>query len=219
MKKLILTIAVVVSIFALHISCYAGEVPLEVREAGIQGISIFLKDTRIKGLHRLGFESKADIDDAAIGQGFQVFTIPTDQLLNDLNAEDFQSLATPTNLWQLLVLNGKKANALLTVDLVDGKWTPVEMGASGLAKELSMILEAWPETSGYQYRLIRVYQAKSAFVELSQDDKLIGIVPLTSLNAAIDEQKKGFDPIDIQDAKEVLGKLRPAVRRNVHSEQ
>jgi hypothetical protein len=83
----------------------------------------------------------------------------------------------------------------------------------------SKLLEAWPASSGYQYRLISVYQVNAKFIEVSQGDKVIGLVPLVSSNATMGEPKKEFDPTDIRDAKEVLINLRSAVLRNIQSGQ
>lgn len=220
MKKLFCTMIAVIFIFALHISLsYADEVPPDIRNAAIKGISIFVKDPRMKGLYRLGFESQSDIDYAALVDGFQIFTVPTDKLLNEFDFQDIQSVATPTNQWEFLVVAGNKTNALLTVDLVEGRWTPVGIGSSGLAKKLGKLLEAWPASSGYQYRLIIAYQISAKFIEVSQGDIVIGLIPLLGSNATMGEPKKEFDPTDIRDSKEVLINLRSAVLRNIQSGQ
>ena len=131
------------------------------------------------------------------------------------DSQDFQPLATPTDQWEILVVAGKKANALLTVDFVDGKWMPVGIGAPGLAKKLGNILEAWPASSGYQYRLICLYQISEKFIELSQGGKMIGLIPLVSSNATMGEPQKEFDPANIRDAKEVLINLWSSVLRDI----
>jgi hypothetical protein len=102
---------------------------------------------------------------------------------------------------------------------MNNTWTPVSIGAAGLAKELQAVIEAWPVSSGYSYRLIRVYQAKAEFIELSHSDKVIGIVSLGSLNAAIGARKKVFDPADIRDPIDILSALRPAVQMNLQGFQ
>lgn len=220
MKKLFWTMISIIFVFGLHISlCSAGGVPPEIINAGREGISIFVKDPRMGGLHRLGFESQSDISDAALGDGFQVFTIPTDKLLSNDEPQEYQSLVVPTNQWEFLVVAGKNTNALLTIDLIDGKWAPVGIGASGLAKKLSKLLEAWPVSSGYQYKLISFYQVNAKFVEISQGDTVLGIVPLVSSIATIGEPKKEFDPIDIRDFSEVLKNLRSATLRTTQSGQ
>jgi hypothetical protein len=62
--------------------CPAGGVPAEIRKAAYDGINIFFRDSRMTGLHNLGFTSQSDLDNASAGEGFQVFTIPPDRLLN-----------------------------------------------------------------------------------------------------------------------------------------
>lgn len=220
MKKLYNQLILESLFFILFVPlCFAGEEPLDVRNAADEGIRIFLKDPRMTGLHRLGFESQYDIDYAALGDGFQIFTVPTDKLLNESDSQDIQSLVTPTNQWEFLVIAGNKTNALLTVDLVDGKWTPVGIGSSGLAKKLSKLLEAWPASVGYQYRLIIAYQVNAKFVEILQGDMVIGLLPLLSSNATMGEPTKEFDPTDIREAKDVLNNLRSTVLRNIQSGQ
>jgi hypothetical protein len=208
-----------VFVFILFIPCFttAGESPPDdIKKAAKEGVTTFLKDSRSSHLRRLGFESQTDVDNAELGEGFQIFTIHPDKLLNESASQELHDLVTPTTQWQFLILARGKANALLTVDLVNEKWTPVSIGSSGLAKQLSDLLVAWPATSGYQYRLIRVYQAQSDFIELSQGGKNIGILPLTSLLTAIKRgARKAFNPHDLRDPKEVLSDLRPVVRKNI----
>lgn len=220
MKKLFCTIISVIFIFALHISlCFAGEVPLDIRNAADEGIRIFLKDPRITGLQRLGFDSQSDIDDAELGEGFQIFTIHTDKLIDESDLQDISSLATPTNEWQFLVVTGDNADALLTVDLIDDKWIPVSIGFSGLAKELHRILDVWPASSGYRGRLLRIYHTKSEFIEISQGENVVGIISLTSANVAMGGQINEFNPLDLHDAKEMVKGLRSSVRRAINNGQ
>jgi hypothetical protein len=209
-------------VFALSIPCLAAEDASfgDIKNAAKEGIATFFKDSRSINLHRLGFESQTDIDNAELGDGFQIFTILPARLLNESASQELQHLVTPTKQWQFLILAGGKANALLTVDLVGGKWTPVSMGSSGLARELSAFLAAWPAASGYQYRLIRVYQAKSDFIELSRGGRILGIIALTAaLTASKGGAMEAFDPRDLRDPKEVLSDLRPVVRQNMQLER
>jgi len=205
---------------ALQISVsVAADIPADIKKAADEGINIFLKDPRMTGLQNLGFRSSSEKESAYAGEGFQIFTIPPDRLLNSSFSQDLSNLVVPTNQWQFLVNSNEGAKALLTVDIIDEKWTPVSIGAAGLAKELNMLLKKWPPSQGYQYRLIRVYQAKSDFIELSQAGQVKGIVPLSSLNAVLGGKKKAFDPTDILGSQQVLDTLRPVVQRNIQGAQ
>ncbi len=194
----------------------AAAPPDDINNAARQGIAVLLKESRSSHIGRLGFESQADVDNAELGEGFQVFTIQPDKLLDESSSQELSDLVIPTSQWQFLILAKGNAKALLTVDLVNGKWTPVSIGSAGLARQLSDLLTAWPAASGYRYRLVRVYQAQSDFIELSQAGKKIGILPLTSLLAATKKgERKAFNPRDLRNPKEVLSELRPVVRENM----
>jgi hypothetical protein len=193
----------------------ASDIPSEeIKQAAKQGLVNILKDRRNGNFDKLGFRNQIEIDSADISDGFQVYTINPEKLLNDHIEQDLQSFVTPTGQWQFTVRVGVKAYALLTVDIVDEKWTPVSIGASGIAKEMSNIFETWPASSGYEYRVIRVYQASSNFVEISKRGKILGIIPLSSFLMATADKAHSFDPHDLRDPKEVITKLVPVVKRN-----
>ena len=196
---------------------FAGKAPPDdVRNAAQVGINVILKDSRMGNLHRLGFQSQEDIDSANLGKGFQIFTIPPDKLLNETTPLNLQALVTPTNQWQFLIAAGDKAKALLTVEFVDGKWIPVSIGSAALAKELSDFLDAWPASSGYDYRLIRVFQAKSEFIELTKGGKVIGIVSLSSLSLATSRgEAEAANLRGLRDSNEVLSELKFIVRNHL----
>lgn len=197
-------------------NAFAGDIPSEeIKLAAKQGLVKILKDKRNNGFHRLGFKNEAEIASANIGDGFKIYTIRPEKLLNVPTLQDVRALVSPTGQWQFTVLVGGTAYALLTVDFVDGKWTPVSIGASGLAKELRDILEAWPASSGYEYRMIRVYQASSNLVELSRGGKVHGIIPLSSFLMASTGEVHAFDPHDVRNPEEVLEGLVPVVKRNI----
>lgn len=211
------TICLIVFALSLTGLCIAGSSPPDdVKRAAVDGLKAFVKDGRMGKLRQLGFDTQADIDYSALGKGFQIFTIPPDRLLNGSAPQDIQTLAIPTNQWQFQIVTGDKAKALLTVDIVNGVWTTVSIGSSGLAQQLAGFLASWPPASGYDFRLIRVYQAKSDFIELSKGGKVLGIVPLTSLLAATSGgSATAYDPRSLRDPNEVLSNLRPVVKRNL----
>ena len=220
MKKIyyLLTVLLVLvfSLSALRLANAGDDPSDEIKNAAKVGVNEILKDKRNSGLHQLGFMSQDEIDSADMGDGFQIYTITPDKLLNETNPQDLHSLVVPTHQWQFMVVSGIKAYALLTIDFLDGKWKPVSIGSSDLAKELSDILKVWPASSGYEYKLIRIYQANSNFIELSQRGKVLGIIPLTSLLAATTGvTEHGFNPRDLCDSKEVLNGLRPIIKRNL----
>lgn len=199
----------------------AGGIPsTEVVIAAREGLTTFLHEINTQNLDRFGFYSQGDITGAELGMAFQVFTIPPDKILNyDPSISDLSSMIVPTNLWQFLIISYGNPKSLLTVDFFNDQWTPVSIGASGLAMQLSKIIEAWPASAGYQYRLIKVYQAKSDLLEISLGDQVIGIVPLLSARMALGFEKRDFDPLDLGNSRNILINLMPAVEKNIQEER
>ena len=95
---------------------------------------------------------------------------------------------------------------------MDGIWQAVSIGSSGLAEQLKDVLQAWPRTERYNYRLIRVYQATTDLMELSLGKKQLGFVPFSSARISLDLKDRGFDPLERFSGEELLESLRPTVR-------
>jgi hypothetical protein len=96
------------------------------------------------------------------------------------------------------------------VDRVNGEWTAVSLGASGLADQLTAMLGRWRLASS-QLRLIRVYQANADVMEIAKDGTVIGYVPFLSARIALGAPGP-FDASDVWDGADVVGRLRPVVR-------
>ena len=206
--------------FCLALPCLAadGGVPLDdIKKAATEGLNDLLKGRQFdKHFQDLGFESQSDIDDAELGEGFQIFTIHPDQLLDETAPHDLQSLVVPIGEWQFIIFAKGKAKSILTIRFFNGKWTIVGIGPSGLAIEIAKFMAVWPSSSDYQFRFIKVYQAQSSFIELFKKGKAVGIVPLTSLSTLMTGKvPEEFNPSDIRDSKEALSLLRPLVKQNI----
>jgi hypothetical protein len=189
-----------------------GAPPAEVVSAAEKGMTVFVKGAEGKSLRLLGLSSAEKAQAAGLGQGFQVYAASPDGLLAGKASRTLDSIAEATNLWQFLVLTDGKAASLLTVDFFKGAWTPVSIGSAGLAAEMVALLNKWPASSGYGYKLIRVYQAKSDFMAIFQGANLVGIIPFTSARIAMGLEDTAFDPLDLHDSAGALVKLTPAVK-------
>jgi len=198
----------------------ANETPsTEVVVAAVEGLNTFLHEINAHNSGGFGFSSQADVAGAELGVAFQVFTIRPDKILSyDPSISDLSSMIVPTNQWQFLIISQGKPKSLLTVDFFEGQWTAVSIGASGLAMQLSKITEAWPASDGYSCKLIKVYQAKSDLLEILRGDTVIGVVPLFSARIALGFEKKDFDPLDLQDSKNIVINLKPIVEKSLQQE-
>jgi hypothetical protein len=211
MKHIISSLALIVlALIFFSTACSASDVPDDIRKAADNGINIFFKDSRMTGLNNLGFNNQADLDSAYAGEGFQLYAISSDRLLNESFVQDLSAMAVPTNQWLFIVHSTDGPRALLTVDIMNSKWTPVSIGAAGFARELSAIMTAWPESDGYSYRVIRVNEAGAIFVELSQGGNIVGLVP-PGLRDGV------YGPSAIKTSIDVLPDLKRSVEENIRA--
>jgi hypothetical protein len=162
---------------------------------------------------RIGIASEKNALESTIGAGFQVYTI-TPRRFKDIGSNSLSDLAVPTNLREFIVMNQGQAKAIIRVDVTDGGWKAVSIGAAGLAGELLRTIDAWPVSSGYSLRLIRVYQATCEFIEVSKGTAVVGIVPLISTRAALGLDTNTFDPAVVYDEKSVVAQIRAIVSAN-----
>ena len=217
-KRLLRNAIFLLAFFVLFYSwsVYADGGPSEdVRRAANEAMKGFLSPDRLDDLRELGFESKADINKAILGEGFEIFTIPPDALLDDTRLQDLHSLITSTNQWSFLVRANDEPKMVVTVGLSKGKWEPVSFGASGFAKVMSLFLNEWPKSSGYRFRYVKVYQANSSFIELSKGKEVIGIVPGQNLTGLLTGTvPEGHDPKKLLKKEHILQALRDAVKKN-----
>ncbi|HEY5973693.1 MAG TPA: hypothetical protein VIU41_03035 [Geobacteraceae bacterium] len=204
-------------IYVMSVSCLAtaGDAPpdgfKEVAKREITSLNVF----SIQSIHDLGFESLSDIEKVGLGKGFEIFTINPDKLLDETSSQDFQSLVSTTNVWYFPLVVEGRSKSLLKLRFTEGKWFPSGMGSSKMAKEMADFMEAWPASAGYHFRYIRVFQASSDFIELSQNGKLLGLFSLFSLTRTPGRVAGAFTSSDLLNPKVVLLELRPSVRSNI----
>jgi hypothetical protein len=186
-------------------------------QAAETGLVVFVKDPRMKNLDRLGFGGRAAIDDATLGRGFRIYTIPPQTILDEKVGLDFYAGAVPTTQWQFLVKAQGKATSLLTVDRMGDQWQTISMGSAGLAEQLERLMDAWPSSAGYDYRLIRIYQATSDFLAISQNSEVLGIIPMTSGRIAMGLKSEALNTTDLRSSEEISKNIRQTVRINMQS--
>jgi len=192
--------------------------PQEVTEAASRGLEDFIKKKPQRALYRHGFADRQEIETAFLGEGFHVYTILPDEFLKEDPNQNLDELLIPTNIWQFIILSHQKSKAVLSVDKFRNQWMAVSIGSAGLAKQLQKAIEAWPESDGYSWKLVRIYQARSDFVAIYQNDVFLGLVPLTSARVAMVLQKLDFFPLELHSLSEMMRILRPIVRDNLRTQ-
>lgn len=193
--------------------------PAEVLQAATEGIPLFLGNSSPEELSRFGFADLAEVKAASIGEAFSVYTITPDNILRRNEIHALAAIAEPTGSWQVLVYSAQSPACLVTVDRVNGRWEAVSIGSSGLARQLHNFIQSWSRADGYGYQLIRIYQARSDFLELHRANAYLGIVPLVSARMAMGLEKARFDTTDFYTPMDVIYSIAPVVSENLKSSQ
>jgi hypothetical protein len=187
--------------------------PPEALDAAKAAIGAFFGNADQEKLENFGFNNHEEFKNAYIGDGFKVYFLHPGTVLNTIHASSLLSIAIDTNNWQFLILSIRGVACLVTVDYIDNQWIAVSVGGAGLAKQLHEMIQTWPKSDGYEVALIKSLQAKSDFLEVYQDKKQIGIVPLTSVNIALN-RANGENTMMLK-ADDILETLSPVVKQNL----
>lgn len=131
LKRLSPFVLLLLFIVSGSIGLVAGDTPpADVLKAAQKGIC----DFRAAETSRVDAgQSRADImmvENGEIQNGFQVYTLSPNHLVKKAN---FGKILTPTGLWRFVVTNEGAPISLITVAVVQGKWTAV-----------SWAVPAWP---------------------------------------------------------------------------
>ena len=194
---------------------YEGTVPDKVWEAAYNGLTPFLKSIPVQDLVHYGFPAGTGFEDISLGKPYRVHTILPEKLLHYSTNQDIRSLVTTTAMWFFPVLQKGEPRTILTVDLMDGEWQAVAIGSSGLMEQLYNMEQRWSDRNNYKRILVRVFQARSDIMLVSDGDEL-SIAPFGSAIIALGIEKSDPDAIKLYQVPEIMEKLVPVVQENVN---
>ena len=181
----------------------------DIPKAAEKGMVAFLANPEITGSKKSPIAAVKSAD-MTLGAGFHIHTIAP-----ALEAENgsLDALAVPTGHWRFLMLSGNQPVGMLTVVNIDGEWRAVSIGGAGIAGELFQVMNRWPAGEGYTYRFIRIFQARSDFIEISRNNRLSGFVPLSS--SRISFQMPGqFDAAALMRNSEIFPQLKDIMSKH-----
>lgn len=139
------------------------------REAAQRALSALAEHAVRNGNRRLpdrifSVDSPSALRDATIGYGFEVYLIDPDSLLA---GNDIDKSLRRTGVWRFLVLLGDRSIGLVTVARMKGRWEAVQVGAAGLAEDISNAVSGYVGApSSPQLRFIRSEQGMADFIEV-----------------------------------------------------
>lgn len=142
----------------------------------------------------LGFCTPQEWEMAVLGDGFPIYTVEGDKLLKrgGDGTHSMRHLVTPTKEWYFMINADNRAVAMLFVGEINGEWQVTGIGHSGIANEMDEMLAIWNKEKGYAFRFVRIYEARSDFLEVyeSESDLLnkadpTGYAPFLSARVAL----------------------------------
>lgn len=146
-------------------------------QAAEKGLPVFLESIPKNDIAGYGFNSQEEINQAELGNPFQVFTIqPAD--LEKYGEIKVSGMLKDTGEWYVPILVNKEFRVLLTVSLINEKWQAVGISGAGLAAEigkfhtdihkLKVQAGAFEETS---LKFVRVFQAFSDLMHIQAGEQ------------------------------------------------
>lgn len=190
---------------------WAEEVPAEVRAAAESGFKSLLQKIPGEALAYFNFNNLGEVEKSVLGEPFRMFTIPPELILNYSGSDmAVEKMISPTPIWIFPVVADGKVRTFITVDLVGGEYQAVSIGSSSLAKEWASVVEKWPPSAGYKHTFVRIYQATSDFILLSQDGQAGGMVALQAARVSL-----GLGGGEIYNPAQILSALKNPVMENI----
>jgi hypothetical protein len=201
MQKILFCLAAILLFFSV---ANAQEPPQEVKLPAEAGLPHFLSLIPPEERSSYGFTKDEALDQAYLGEPFNLHTITPPALLGYQPGDSVRALLSKTNLWYFPVMFRDEARAVLVVDQLNGKWQAVSLGYATLAKQLQGVLQQWPRAKGFHPLLIAVFQAKEHLIMVPEvsSQELISLAP----------PKPG---LEMQSAGNILERLKPIVADNL----
>lgn len=152
--------------------------------------------------------SMAELASARLGRGFAVYTVdPADVA----SASELSAVAKPTGTWRFIVRSGSRPVGLATVEQVAGQWQVVSYGGGLLAQEVDAQMRQHGNADHSNLRFIRVFQARSDFLEVDSGNGAARVAPLISARQSLRLPERA----GLVDQAEVMPSLRAAVAANL----
>jgi hypothetical protein len=153
---------------------------------------------------RYGFHNRQEFSRAIPGDPLRIYSIHPDSIRGEINPGKEYLVAQEE--WKVPVLIDGDARALLTVAKVDGKLKVVELGATGLARELGVVGKEHPTD---QKIILRLYQLQCDFLVLTPKGKQVSegyLYPLRSAGLVFHGHE--FDVNNLQPVQKALPLIR-----------
>ncbi|MEN6438545.1 MAG: hypothetical protein ABFD97_08175 [Syntrophobacter sp.] len=189
----------------------ARDVPPEVKAAAEEGYRSLLESIPPDALSHFNLSNTDEVNQAVLGEGFRVHTIPPESILSYDGKTSVHELILPTQIWFFPVMSRGRIRALLTVDKVGNEYKAVSIGGSGLALQWASALESASSGEDGERVFVRVYQAAADFVVISG----AAGTKMAPLGAEMKERLKAAGGATLYDPADIITGLRGPVKMTI----
>jgi len=159
-----------------------------------------------------------DLKDAVVGYGFPVYTVDPAELVAGRSA--MQGMVKPTAQWRFVITLHDRPIGMATVERNNGRYETVAYGGAILAKDVDAVMGVHANADKSNLRFVRIYQARSDFLEVAGQDGRARFAPLHSARESLLlKQRTGKAASDLLDETEFMQPLRSAVKLNMAAAQ
>lgn len=199
--------------FSIGSQLSAQDAPSEVIQAAGEGLPVFFhmfsqqaaEQPHFK-IEDFGFEENDSLDQAYLGEAFQLHELTPNTILNYQQNTPVDSLLSKTEVWYFLVMIDEEVKAILIVDKMKDVWQTVALGKAKIAKELGKIRQQWPREKGYTPLLITCYYPNEYLFTVPQYDAYnLTLIPLPGVDGAREES---IDYSELENSYNVISELR-----------
>lgn len=136
----------------------------EISKAAADGLQEFVKQIPEGYENAYGFNSKYEINNATVGNVYEIYTISPEFLKNP--NIDKHSFAKPVDEFRVEVTYNDEVKTFITVSKINGLYKAVDLGGAELSKEFSKIISGAKDNSPRRI-IFRLYQLQCDFLATS----------------------------------------------------
>ena len=171
----------------------------------------------LSGAFALAVTNLQDLKQATVSYGFPVYTVDPAELI--AGRSTLKAMAKPVNQWRFVITLKDQPIGLATVEKNKGKYETVSYGAAVLAKDLDAAARQHGNADKSNLRFLRIYQARSDFLEVDSADGRGRFAPLHSARHSMQMQSAtgevGKSGSTLLDETDLVTPLRAIVKQNM----
>lgn len=183
-----------------------------VGEEASAGLVFFAQRLPDRAISELGFESRLELSESALGAPLRVHRILPDRILGYGPDSHWMELIEPTPEWLYPLVSADAVKTLLSVGSLGGEPAAVKVGSGELGRWLARVRARWPAATGHRLTYVRIQMADVVAVESPWRD---GVVPLATAARLVGLPEAPDHDYDLYRTEDLIPQIMEAVRETL----